>query len=85
MSDKPDVDYYSYEQISDKLSDGSNLKPIFESVVSKGTTVVLVANPVNSDPILMDVYKTVKELEEADKRRESMKDHFRDKYGLNFD
>lgn len=85
MSDKPDELYYSYEQISDMLSHGFNLKPIFESVVSQGTTVVLVANPVNSDPILMDVYKTVKELEEADKRRESMKDQFRDKYGLNFD
>lgn len=85
MTEKPDVLYYSYEQISDMLNHGFNLKPIFAPIVSKGTTVVLVANPTNSDPILMDVYRTVNELEEADKRRESMKEHFRNQYGLDFE
>lgn len=82
MSEQPEVLFYSDEQISDMLKNGFQLEPIFRNVVEKGTTVVLVANPENADPIVMNVYSTVDELQEADRRRETVRKRFAEKYGI---
>lgn len=84
MSDQPEVLFYSDEQISDMLSHGFRLEPIFRSKVEQGTTVVLVANPENDDPIVVDVFSSVEELQEADRRREKVRKQFADRFGIDY-
>jgi len=84
MNDQPEVLFYSDEQISDMLSHGFQLEPIFRSVVEKGSTVALVANPENDDLIVMDVFSSVEELQEADRRREKVRKQFADKFGIDY-